>query len=218
MLNLVKVVIADDHALVREGLKTILKSQPGISVLGMAENGEEAVRLCRRLNPDVVLMDLSMPVKSGVQAIQELAGEGRTKFLALTAHVEPDHIFSALDAGASGYVLKTSSSKELVMAIETVMEGKVYLAPDISAEVAKGFLQKKRSKSSDSLDFLTEREREILKQVLAGYKNREIAELLVISIKTVEKHRSNLMKKLGLSSKAELMAYGEELKEKGVFL
>ncbi|WP_319761649.1 response regulator transcription factor [Maridesulfovibrio sp.] len=218
MINLIKVVIADDHALVREGLSTILKSQPGISVLGMAENGEEAVRLCRRLNPDVALMDLSMPVKSGVQAIQELTGDVRTKFLALTAHVEPDHIYSALDAGACGYVLKTSSSKELVMAIETVMEGKVYLAPDISAEVAKGFLQKERSRSSDSLDSLTEREREILKQILAGYKNREIADLLVISIKTVEKHRSNLMKKLGMRSKAELMAYGEELKNRGIFL
>ncbi|WP_320009262.1 response regulator transcription factor [Maridesulfovibrio sp.] len=218
MLNLVKVVIADDHALVREGLKTILKSQPGISVLGMAENGEEAIRLCKRLNPDVALMDLSMPVKSGVQAIQELSGLVRTKFLALTAHVESDHIFSALDAGASGYLLKTSSSKELVMAIETVMAGKVYLTPEISAEVAKGFLQKERSRSIESLESLTEREREILKHVLSGYKNREIADLLVISIKTVEKHRSNLMKKLGLRSKSELMAYGEELKEKGVFL
>ncbi|NDV21473.1 response regulator transcription factor [Desulfovibrio sp. JC022] len=218
MLNSVKVVIADDHALVREGLKTILMSEPGISVLGTAENGEEAVRLCRRLNPDVALMDLSMPVKSGVQAIQELSGEGRTKFLALTAHIESDHVFSALDAGASGYVLKTSSSKELVMAIETVMEGKVYLAPDISAEVAKGFLQKKRTKSNDSLDSLTEREREILKQVLAGYKNREIADLLVISIKTVEKHRSNFMRKLGLRSKTELKAYGEELKDNGIYL
>ncbi|TIH19115.1 DNA-binding response regulator [Marinifilum sp. JC120] len=218
MLNLVKVIIADDHALVREGLKTILKSQPGISVLGTAENGEEAVRLCRRLNPDVALMDLSMPVKSGVQAIQELSGEGKTKFLALTAHVESDHIFSALDAGASGYVLKTSSSKELVMAIETVMEGKVYLAPDISAEVAKGFLQKERKNSCESLDSLTGREREVLKQVLAGYKNREIADLLVISIKTVEKHRSNFMRKLGMRSKTELKTYGAELKGKGIYL
>lgn len=218
MLNLVGVVIADDHALVREGLKTILKSQPGINVLGMAENGEEAVRLCRRLNPDVVLMDLSMPVKSGVQAIQELSGIGKTKILALTAHVEADHIFSALDAGASGYVLKTSSSAELVMAIRTVIEGKVYLAPDISGEVAKGFLQKERGKGCDKLETLTKREREILKQVLAGYKNREIADLLIISIKTVEKHRSNLMKKLGLKSIAEVRAYGEELKEKGIFL
>lgn len=215
---MVGVVIADDHALVREGLKTILKAQPGINVLGMAENGEEAVRLCRRLNPDVVLMDLSMPVKSGVQAIQELAGTGKTKFLALTAHVEASHIFSALDAGASGYVLKTSSSEDLMMAIRTVMDGKVYLAPDISGEVAKGFLQKERGGGCDKLDALTKREREILKQILAGYKNREIAELLIISVKTVEKHRSNLMKKLGLRSVAEVRAFGEELNDKGVFL
>lgn len=218
MLNLVGVVIADDHALVREGLKTILKSQSGINVLGMAENGEEAVRLCKRLNPDVVLMDLSMPVKSGVQAIQELAGHGKTKILALTAHEEADHIFSALDAGASGYVLKTSSSEELMMAIRTVMKGKVYLAPDISGEVAKGFLQKERGKCDERLDSLTAREREILKQVLAGYKNREIADLLIISIKTVEKHRSNMMKKLGLRSISELRAFGDELKGKGVYL
>lgn len=218
MLNLVGVVIADDHALVREGLKTILKSQSGINVLGMAENGEEAVRLCKRLNPDVVLMDLSMPVKSGVQAIQELAGHGKTRILALTAHEEADHIFSALDAGASGYVLKTSSSEELMMAIRTVMKGKVYLAPDISGEVAKGFLQKERGKCDERLDSLTAREREILKQVLAGYKNREIADLLIISIKTVEKHRSNMMKKLGLRSISELRAFGDELKGKGVYL
>lgn len=218
MLNLVGVVIADDHALVREGLKTILKSQPGINVLGMAENGEEAVRLCKRLNPDVVLMDLSMPVKSGVQAIQELVGHGKTRILALTAHEEADHIFSALDAGASGYVLKTSSSEELMMAIRTVMKGKVYLAPDISGEVAKGFLQKERGKGDERLDSLTAREREILKQILAGYKNREIANLLIISIKTVEKHRSNMMKKLGLRSISELRAFGDELKGKGVYL
>ncbi|CCO24002.1 response regulator [Maridesulfovibrio hydrothermalis] len=218
MLNLVGVVIADDHALVREGLKTILKSQPGINVLGMAENGEEAVRLCKRLNPDIVLMDLSMPVKSGVQAIQELAGIGKTKILALTAHDESTHIFSALDAGASGYVLKTSSSEELMMAIRTVIEGKVYLAPDISGEVARGFLRKERNRGCDKLDTLTNREREILKHVLDGYKNREIADLLIISVKTVEKHRSNMMKKLGLRSISEVRAYGEELKEKGIFL
>lgn len=218
MINLVGVVIADDHALVREGLKTILKAQPGINVIGMADNGEEAVRLCRRLNPDVVLMDLSMPVKSGVQAIQELAGQGKTRFLALTAHDESEHIFSALDAGASGYVLKTSSSEELVMAIRTVMDGKVYLAPDISGEVAKGFLQKSRDGSCDKLNSLTNREREILKHVLSGYKNREIAELLIISVKTVEKHRSNLMKKLGFKSIAELRSFGEELNAKGVFI
>ncbi|WP_432737729.1 response regulator [Maridesulfovibrio sp. FT414] len=218
MMNLVGVVIADDHALVREGLKTILKSQPGINVLGMAENGEEAVRLCRRLNPDVVLMDLSMPVKSGVQAIQELSGIGKMKILALTAHVEPDHVFSALDAGACGYVLKTSSCDELMMAIRTVMSGKVYLAPDISGEVAKVFLRKERARGDDRLDSLTEREREILKQVLAGYKNREIADLLIISVKTVEKHRSNMMKKLGLRSFAELRTFGDDLREKGIYL
>ncbi|WP_320169067.1 response regulator transcription factor [Maridesulfovibrio sp.] len=218
MTNLIGVVIADDHALVREGLKTILKSQPGINVLGMAENGEEAVRLCRRLNPDVVLMDLSMPVKSGTQAIQELAGIGKTKILALTAHVEAEHIFSALDAGACGYVLKTSSSEELMIAIRTVMKGNVYLAPDISGEVARGFLHRKRGGSDERLELLTNREREVLKQVLAGYKNREIAELLIISIKTVEKHRSNMMKKLGLSSLAELRAFGEELKAKDIFI
>ncbi|WP_027720952.1 response regulator [Maridesulfovibrio zosterae] len=218
MLNLVGVVIADDHALVREGLKTILKSQSGINVLGMAENGEEAVRLCKRLNPDIVLMDLSMPVKSGVQAIQELAGIGKTKILALTAHGEAVHVFSALDAGASGYVLKTSSSEELMMAIRTVMEGKVYLAPDISGEVAKGFLKKERGRGCDKLDLLTAREREILKHVLAGYKNREIADLLNISVKTVEKHRSNFMKKIGLKSIAEVRAYGDDLNEKGIFI
>ncbi len=218
-MNQVGVIIVDDHALVREGLKTILKAQDGINVLGMAENGLEGVRLCKRLNPDVVLMDLSMPVKSGIQAIQELAGEGKSlKFLALTAHVDVEHVFSALDAGASGYVLKNSTSEELVMAIRTVMDGKVYLAPGISGEVAKGFLQKGRSDSCEKLDALTKREKEILKNILAGYKNREIAVLLIISVKTVEKHRANLMKKLDTKSIAELRAYGEGLSSRGIFL
>ncbi|MBI9112215.1 response regulator transcription factor [Maridesulfovibrio ferrireducens] len=219
MPNLVGIIIVDDHALVREGLKNILKAQDGINVLGMAENGLEAVRLCKRLNPDVVLMDLSMPVKSGVQAIQELAkDDGRIKLLALTAHVDAEHVFLALDAGACGYVLKNSTSEELVMAIRTVMEGKVYLAPGISAEVAKGFLQKGRGESCDKLETLTKREREILKNILAGYKNREIADILIISVKTVEKHRANLMKKLGLKSITELRAYGEELSSRDIFL
>ncbi len=218
-MNQVGVIIVDDHALVREGLKTILKSQDGINVLGMAENGLEAVRLCKRLNPDVVLMDLSMPVKSGIQAIQELSIEGKPlKFLALTAHVDVEHVFSALDAGASGYVLKNSTSEELMMAIRTVMDGKVYLAPGISGEVAKGFLQKGRGESCEKFDGLTKREKEILKNILAGYKNREIAELLIISVKTVEKHRANLMKKLGTKSIAELRAYGEGLSSRGIFL
>ncbi|WP_291328761.1 response regulator transcription factor [Desulfovibrio sp. UCD-KL4C] len=219
MPNPVGIIIVDDHALVREGLKNILKAQSDINVLGMAENGLEAVRLCKRLNPDVVLMDLSMPVKSGVQAIQELAKDGvRIKLLALTAHVDAEHVFLALDAGASGYVLKNSTSEELVMAIRTVMEGKVYLAPGISAEVAKGFLKKMHTDGCEKLDTLTNREREILKNILAGYKNREIGDILNISVKTVEKHRANLMKKLGLKSIAELKAYGEELTAREIFL
>ncbi len=219
MPNPVGIIIVDDHALVREGLKNILKAQSDINVLGMAENGLEAVRLCKRLNPDVVLMDLSMPVKSGVQAIQELAKDGvRIKLLALTAHVDAEHVFLALDAGASGYVLKNSTSEELVMAIRTVMEGKVYLAPGISAEVAKGFLKKRHTDGCEKLDTLTKREREILKNILAGYKNREIGDILNISVKTVEKHRANLMKKLGLKSIAELKAYGDELTAREIFL
>lgn len=219
MPNSVGIIIVDDHALVREGLKNILKAQSGINVLGMAENGLEAVRLCKRLNPDVVLMDLSMPVKNGVQAIQELAKDGvHIKLLALTAHVDAEHVFLALDAGASGYVLKNSTSEELVMAIRTVMEGKVYLAPGISAEVAKGFLKKGHQNGCEKLDSLTNREREILKNILAGYKNREIADILIISVKTVEKHRANLMKKLGMKSVSELRAYGEGLAAREIFL
>lgn len=212
MYKQVKVLIVDDHALVREGLKTILGSQSGIQVVGMAGDGEEAVRLFKRLEPDVVLMDLSMPVKDGVQAMRELLSSDKpARVLALTAHVDQDHIFSALDAGASGYLLKNSTRDELVMAIQTVMEGKVYLAPGISGEVAKGFLKVARDTTGGKLSNLTGREKEIFRLVAEGYKNREIAEFLVISVKTVEKHRSNLMKKLELNSASELKKLWAEM-------
>jgi DNA-binding NarL/FixJ family response regulator len=212
MYNQVKVLIVDDHALVREGLKTILANQSGIQVVGTAGDGDEAILLYKRLEPDVVLMDLSMPVKDGVQAMRELLKLGKnTKVLALTAHVDQDHIFSALDAGACGYLLKNSTRDELVMAIQTVMEGKVYLAPGISGEVAKGFLRVARDTTGGKLGNLTDREKEVFRLVAEGYKNREIADLLIISIKTVEKHRSNLMKKLGLKSAAEVKCLWSEL-------
>ncbi|WP_027180108.1 response regulator [Maridesulfovibrio bastinii] len=212
MYNQVKVLIVDDHALVREGLKTILANQSGIQVVGTAGDGDEAILLYERLEPDVVLMDLSMPVKDGVQAMRELLKLGKnTRVLALTAHVDQDHIFSALDAGACGYLLKNSTRDELVMAIQTVMEGKVYLAPGISGEVAKGFLRVARDTTGGKLGNLTDREKEVFRLVAEGYKNREIADLLIISIKTVEKHRSNLMKKLGLKSAAEVKCLWSEL-------
>lgn len=212
MYNQVKVLIVDDHALVREGLKTILASQSGIQVVGTAGDGDEAILLYKRLTPDVVLMDLSMPVKDGVQAMRELLNiHSPARVLALTAHVDQDHIFSALDAGACGYLLKNSTRDELVMAIQTVMEGKVYLAPGISGEVAKGFLKVTRDTTGGKLSNLTHREKEVFRLVAEGYKNREIADFLVISIKTVEKHRSNLMKKLGLKSALEVKNLWSEL-------
>lgn len=205
MYNKVSVLIVDDHALVREGLKTILANQSGIQVVGLAGDGDEAILMYKRLEPDVVLMDLSMPVKDGVQAMRELLNSDKpAKVLALTAHVDQDHIFSALDAGASGYLLKNSTREELAMAIQTVMDGKVYLAPGISGEVAKGFLKVTRDITDGKISNLTEREKEVFRLVAEGYKNREIADFLVISVKTVEKHRSNLMKKLKIKSATEL--------------
>lgn len=204
------IVIAEDHTILREGLLSLLSSEPELRVVGEAKDGREAIRRVEQLEPDLILMDLSMPRMNGVEAIREIKNRiPETRVLALTVHKAEEFVLEVLQAGADGYVLKDASSKELVMAIRSVLGGQRYLSPAVSQMVIEGYLAGRKT-SEFPWDTLTKREREILKLIAEGHKNKEIADYLCISVKTVEKHRANLMKKLDLHSAAALTAYAME--------
>ena len=206
------IIIADDHTLFREGLRALLSAHEDLHVLGEAENGQEALRAVEKHKPDLLLMDLSMPKMGGLEAIKEVKRqEPGTKVLVLTIHGTEEFVLEALHAGASGYILKDATHDELVLAIRSVLREKRYLSPDISAKVIEGYIDgRKAVKSGSTWDSLTLREREVLKLIAEGRKNKEIAEILVISAKTVAKHRANLMNKLDLHSASALTAYAME--------
>ncbi|MFV0422286.1 response regulator [Oleidesulfovibrio sp.] len=205
-------IIAEDHTLLREGLKSLLQSVPHLVVAGEASDGQMVVELCDKHRPDLVLMDISMPRMDGVQATRLIKKKHpEMRVLVLTVHGAGEYVYAALAAGADGYVLKDASNDEFILAVESVLGGKIYLSPGVSDEVVKGYLNDARGQSvSSSWETLTPREQEIFQLVAEGYKNREIAEMLVVSVKTVEKHRSNLMQKLGVHSAAELRALALE--------
>jgi len=205
-------VIVEDHTLLREGLKSLLSSHPHLEIVGEADNGLDAIRCIAKLKPTLVLMDLSMPKMNGMDALKAIKKRSPdTKVIVLTVHKSEEYILAALDAGANGYVLKDSTSSELMMAITTILSGKRFISPGISEKVIDGYLEGRKSgKPSSSWSTLTQREREILKMIAEGYTNKDIAEYLCISIKTVEKHRSNLMKKLNLHSISALTTFAIE--------
>ena len=207
-----KIVIAEDHTILREGLKALLSSNPDFEIIGEAKDGTEAIRSVNDLRPDIILMDLSMPKMSGMSAIVEIKKRRpETKILVLTIHDIEEYVLEALRAGADGYVLKDANHEELLLAIKTVLAGKSYLSPDISKKVIHGYLEgKKGLKTDSSWDTLTQREREVLKLIAEGNKNKEIADILFISAKTVEKHRANLMKKLDIHNVQSLTAFAIE--------
>ena len=204
-----RIVIAEDHTILRDGLKALLSSAPDFEIVGEAEDGRDAIRCVERLIPDLVLMDLSMPRMNGMDAIREVKKRyPETKIIALTVHKEEEYVLTTLQAGADGYVLKDATHAELLMAIKNVLMGKPYLSPGVSEKVIEGYLDgKKTVKDKSAWQTLTDREREILKLIAEGYKNKEIADYLCISLKTVEKHRANLMKKLDLHNTAALTAF-----------
>ncbi len=202
----IRVLVADDHHVVREGLVMILKSAPDVEVVGEAADGEQAVAMVERLQPDVVLMDLSMPVLSGLEAIRRLRKAGNpVKILALTIHESEDYIAHGLRAGVNGYVVKRAAAHELLSAIRAVARGESYLHPSIVKVVLGGYLQRMEHGQEEPL--LTEREREIVRLIAEGYKNREIASRLNISLKTVETHRANIMQKLNISDRVQLVRF-----------
>ncbi len=204
-----RIVLAEDHTILREGLRALLSADPAFEIIGEAPDGREAVRCVEKLEPDLLLMDLSMPRMSGMDAIREIKKRyPDIKIIALTVHKTEEYLLATLQAGADGYVLKDATHDELVLAIKNVMGGKSYLSPGVSEKVIEGYLEGKESNRARSpWETLSQREREVLKLIAEGYKNKEIAEDLCISLKTVEKHRANLMKKLDLHNAAALTVY-----------
>jgi DNA-binding NarL/FixJ family response regulator len=207
-----QIFIVEDHRLFREGLKAMLSPIPEYEIVGEAEDGLEAIRLIRKSKPDLVLLDLSMPRMSGFSVLQEIKAEmPEVKILVLSIHESDQYVLQAFEAKADGYAIKDSSREELRMAIRSVLEGKKYISPGIAGSVLEGFIDgRKTLKAKSSLDTVTLREREILKLLAEGYQNKEIADLLCISVKTVEKHRANLMSKLDLHNAAALTAFAFE--------
>lgn len=209
-----RIAIAEDHTILREGLKALLSSNADLEVVGEAEDGREAVRIALELKPDLMLMDLSMPKLNGIEAIKEIKRQcPEIKVLILTVYKTEEYVLASLQAGADGYILKEANHAEFLMAIKNVLMGKNYLSPEISGKVIEGYIRGKQNDAATPhtvWDTLTSREREILKLVGEGYKNREIADDLCISMKTVEKHRENLMKKLDLHTASALTSYAIE--------
>jgi two-component system response regulator NreC len=207
-----RIVIAQDHTILREGLKMLLASNPELAVVGEAQNGLDAVRSVKSQTPDLILIDVSMPKLDGTRAIREIKKlSPATKVLVLTVHKTEDHILGALRSGADGYILKEANYEELSVAIEELFAGKSYISPAISGKVIEGYLEGRRNiKSSTSWETLTPRERQILTLVANGSRNKDIAGSLSISVKTVEKHRANLMRKLDLHSASSLTAFAIE--------
>lgn len=208
----IKIVIAEDHTIVREGLRALLNADPEFEVVGEVEDGREAIRSIDTFTPDLMLMDLSMPRLNGMDAIREIKKQRPSiKIIVLTVHKTEEYVLASLEAGADGYILKDATHAELSICIRHVLKGKRYLSPEVSDKVIDGYLDgKKGIKEETAWDKLTQREREILKLIAEGYKNREIADYLYISVKTVEKHRANLMGKLDLHSASELTAFAIE--------
>ena len=207
-----RVLIVDDHTLFRAGLRALLTQDPDIEVVGEADNGRDAVRAVGQLAPHLVLMDLSMPEMNGMEAITEIKRRyPDVRVLVLTLHRAEDYIHASLKAGADGYILKDATQEEFRAATRSVMQGKTYLSMDVSAKVVSGYLGGGSSSGASSVyDSLTHREREVLKLVAEGNSNKYIAEYLNLSVKTVEKHRSNLMSKLDLHNASGLTAYAIE--------
>ena len=207
---MIKIVLADDHQIVRHGLRSLLSAEPDIEIVGEADNGREVVRLVQELSPQVVIMDISMPDLNGIEATRQILGESSgVKVIALSMHSDGLFVLNMFKAGASGYLLKDCALEELVKAVRTVMNRQVYLSPGISDIVIKDFVigWSSAESSSSAYALLTAREREVLQLTAEGKNTNQIAESLFVSVKTVEAHRKQLMTKLDIHSVAELTKY-----------
>ncbi len=208
-MSKIRVLLADDHLILREGIRSLLGKVPDIEVVGEAGEGGETVTKVEQLVPDVVLMDITMPGMSGLEATRQIKQKyPQVKVLILTIHATNQYLSQMLQAGASGYVVKTTATSELISAIRAVHQGDVYLYPSITRMLVEDYLQRvKGGEEKTSYEGLTSREREILMYIAEDKKNKEIADLLGISVRTVQAHRTNLMDKLGAHDRTELVKY-----------
>jgi DNA-binding NarL/FixJ family response regulator len=206
-----RIMIVEDHTLLREGLSTMIASDPQIEIVGGADNGLDAVRQAVSLKPDLILMDINMPVMNGTEALIDIKKRDPSiKIMMLTAHKAEEYIRDCLQSGADGYVLKHSTRDELMTAIHKVLNGRTYLSQEVSEQIVSGYKGTANPHAQSSWQSLSPREREVLKLVAEGNTNKAISGLICVSIKTVEKHRSNLMKKLNVHNSAALTAFAIE--------
>ena len=201
---MIRILLADDHALVRQGFRMILEEQPDMEIVGQAGNGREAVELASKLHPDVTVMDVAMPELNGIEATRRITTVSpRTRVLALSMHKDSMYVREILRAGARGYLLKDSGDADLVAAVRAVAKGDGYISPSVSGAVLSDY----RRHVTDPLDLLTSREREVLQMIAEGKTNKEIATSLSLSVYTVEAHRGRVMEKLNLHSTGELVRF-----------
>jgi two-component system, NarL family, response regulator NreC len=207
--GLIKILLCDDHAVVRMGLKMLLNNNKDIEVIGEASEGDEAIRLAQELKPNVVIMDLSMPHgKDGLTATTELKKlMPEVAILILTMHDDEEYLFRAIQVGASGCILKSAPQEELLGAIRSVSNGNAYLHPSATKRLMEEYIGSVKQGNSDTFNLLSDREKEVLTLIAKGFSNKEIAEKLFISVKTVETHKSNLMEKLQMKTRPELVAF-----------
>ncbi|MDX1415546.1 MAG: response regulator transcription factor [Candidatus Promineifilaceae bacterium] len=206
---MIKLLLVDDHAVVRLGMRMLFDSEPDIEIIAEAENGRQALHAVQEYSPDIVLMDIGLPDMSGIEATRRIKEQSpQTAVVALTIHEDKEYFFKMLDAGATGYVPKRAAPEELITAIRTAAGGEVYLFPSMAKYLVKDYLsQQDQDKEKDNASELTPREEEVLVLLADGATNSEIAEQLIISPKTVARHRENIMRKLNLHSRTELVKY-----------
>ena len=209
----IRILLVDDHTILRSGVRALLETEPGLSVIGEAEDGRAAVSMACKLKPDVVIMDIAMPLLNGLEATRQIKIQcPDVKVLVLSMHDNEEYIRQALEAGAMGYILKDAAPGELIGAIKSVCRGEAVLSPAVTRLVIEDYLRWGGTRPQEESNSLSPREREVLQLIAEGYTNKQIAEILSISIKTVQAHRNNLMGKLDLHDRGELIKYAIQKK------
>ena len=209
----IRVLLADDHRILRDGIRALFDDQADIEVVGEAEDGLKTVKMVAQLRPDVVVMDIAMPLLNGLEATRQIQRDHpRVKVLILTMHENEEYIRQVLAAGALGYVLKDAAARDLLGAIRAVYQGEAVLSPAITRLVIEDYLRWGDIRAEDTSDGLTPREREVLQLIAEWYTNKEMAEILSLSVKTIQSHRTNLMNKLDLHDRGELIKYAIQKK------
>lgn len=208
-MNPIRILLADDHGIVRRGLHYLLERSPGMQVIGEAADGREAVRLAEETSPDVVIMDIAMPNLNGIEATAQIVRKNpKAGVIILSMHSDEAYLVRALSAGARGYLLKDSAEADLIRAVQAVSQGRPFFSPAISQTLLEDYVRRLQQENlQDSYDLLTDREKEVLQLLAEGKSNKEAAALLGLSLYTVETHRANLMQKLGLHNTAEIVLY-----------